>query len=206
MLPRHKNAHGSCSPDETVRPDEDRLRESGTSAAGCARQFRAGSNHPRSGAVRRTPEEPARPERYESPFLNCFRSAVTDCATALSYRAPCGGSRGSLQPTRMAHGAEYWHGCRSAFRGDDARDSEEQFYYGFRGWLLWIRGPAGFYSPILPDPCLLTGWRNSDDTATISTMVHWQRLWRTMTRTRQQLTCDRVRLRNQMEGFWRTRA
>ena len=28
-----------------------------------------------------------------------------------------------------------------------------------------------------------------------------QRLWRTMTRTRQQLTRDRVRLRNQMEGF-----
>jgi len=28
-----------------------------------------------------------------------------------------------------------------------------------------------------------------------------QRLWRTMTRTRQQLTRDRVRLRNQMEAF-----
>ena len=28
-----------------------------------------------------------------------------------------------------------------------------------------------------------------------------QRLWRTMTRTRQQLTRDRVRLRNQMESF-----
>jgi hypothetical protein len=28
-----------------------------------------------------------------------------------------------------------------------------------------------------------------------------QRLWRTMTRTKQQLTCDRVRLRNQMEAF-----
>jgi transposase len=28
-----------------------------------------------------------------------------------------------------------------------------------------------------------------------------QRLWRTMTRTRQQLTRDRIRLRNQMEGF-----